>query len=80
MESGTFISKAFLSRTESPEVLGRVRDSLAVEANDYSAQALIAMSNIEVDLAAVQRQASNVKHRGIRTFLVILGPFTACAV
>lgn len=51
VEGRAFISKALLASSQSTEVLSRFWGRLAVEANDDTANIIVAMCNVEVDLA-----------------------------
>lgn len=50
VESRALVTEAFLASGQSAEVLSGLRDSLAVEAHDDTAEALLALLNVEVDL------------------------------
>lgn len=50
MEGGAFISVTLLTGREGAEVLGGLGDGLAIETHDNTANGLIAVGNVEVDL------------------------------
>lgn len=50
MEGGALIAKALLASSKSSEVLSGLGDSLSVEAQDDTAELLVALLNVEVDL------------------------------
>ena len=50
VEGRPLVAKALLAGGESAEVLGRLRDGLAVKAHDDAAQGLVTMGDVEVDL------------------------------
>ena len=54
VESGTLITIALLASGQSSKVLGSLRNSLSVEANDDTAKFFITGSDIKVDLRTSQ--------------------------
>jgi hypothetical protein len=52
VECRPLISKAFLAGGKSTEVLSRLRDGLAIETQDDSAQRLVALGDVKVNLVS----------------------------
>ncbi len=78
VESRSFITKTLFPCAQSTEVLGSLGDRFPIETDDDSAQFLIPVSDIEVDLrTAVNRPASRGEIRWNATLLVIFGPLAA---
>lgn len=50
MEGGALVAETLLARGQSPEVLGRLGDGLAVQPKDDAAEGLIAVLDVQVDL------------------------------
>jgi len=50
VKGGAFVSKALLAGCQSAEVLRRLGNGFAIETDDNTAQLLIAMCDIKVDL------------------------------
>ncbi len=78
MESRSLVAKALFSCAQSAEVLGGLGDRLPIETNHDSAQLLITMCDIEIDLTvAVNQAATPGGDRLNSTLFVIFGPLAA---
>lgn len=52
VESRTLVAESLLTSSQSAEVLSRLRDSLSVQTKDNSAQWLVTLFNVEIDLVS----------------------------
>lgn len=78
VESRSLVTEAFFPCAQSTEVLSGLGDRLPVETNHNSAQFLISMCNIKVDLKGAVNWYATPGGKGLNcTLLVILGPFCA---
>ncbi len=78
MESRSLVAKALFPCAQSTEVLGGLGHRLPIETNHDSAQFLITMCDIEIDLTVAVNQAATSGRDGLNsTLFVIFGPLAA---
>ena len=78
VESRSLITETLFPSAQSTEVLGGLGNCLPIETNDDSAQVLIPVCDIEIDLRVAVNQTATPGGDGLNsTLLVIFGPLAA---